>query len=140
MTKIEKRLAGEMLRLAADKFSNHGCNDLDDEIIALIPDSMCDDIRAWNGADDDDWPETSGHIGDSSLMRYLSDLLLDGAGADDSLETVGQLVDKCENYMSATELPLPPHIHVQGLSAGMKELRDRMKELYFQLGGEDVWE
>jgi len=67
------RLASEMLRLASDKFSNHGCNDLSPEITALISDDLCKKIRAWFG--DDPWPESPNHIGDSSLMAYLSDVL-----------------------------------------------------------------
>jgi hypothetical protein len=33
MTKAEMRLAGYFLQLAADEFSNHGCNDLDSEAV-----------------------------------------------------------------------------------------------------------
>ena len=57
----------------------------------------------------------------------------------DPIETIGQLVDKCENFVAATKLPAPPAMHVMGLRDGFKEMRDDLKELYFRLGGEDVW-
>ncbi len=72
-------LASQMLKLASDKFCNHGCNDLDGEALSLITDEnkLCNDIREWNG--DDPWPEKANQIGDSSLMHYLSDKLKEEA-------------------------------------------------------------
>jgi hypothetical protein len=36
MSKAEKRLTAQLLRLASEKFSNHGCNDFD--LAAVVPD------------------------------------------------------------------------------------------------------
>jgi hypothetical protein len=33
MTDKEKKLAAGLLKLAADTFANHGCNDIDDELL-----------------------------------------------------------------------------------------------------------
>lgn len=67
-------LAARMLDMASDTFSNHGCNDLDKETLNIIIDEekLCDDIRAWNGDPDEEWPEKASWIGDDSLMAYLS--------------------------------------------------------------------
>jgi len=72
-------LAANMLELASEKFSNHGCNDLNKGTIALVTDEkkLCDDIRKWNGDEECEWPESVKFIGDSSLMHYLSDKLKD---------------------------------------------------------------
>ena len=67
-------LASKMLDVASDKFSNHGCNDLDKDVLEVITDekTLCDDIRIWNGDTEDPWPESVSSVGDSSLMAYLS--------------------------------------------------------------------
>lgn len=36
MTPNEMRLAAALLHLAADEYSNHGCNDLESEVIAIM--------------------------------------------------------------------------------------------------------
>ena len=70
-------LAANMLKLASDTFSNHGCNDLSDEALSLVTDEkkLCDDVREWNGDEECEWPEKAYCIGDDSLMHYLSDKL-----------------------------------------------------------------
>ena len=69
-------LASKMLSMSSDEFSNHGCNDLDEEIITLLKstvneEELCSKIRKWNG--DDEWPQSFEQIGDSSLMHFLAD-------------------------------------------------------------------
>lgn len=75
MDKQKLLLAARMLSIASDKFSNHGCNDLDEQTLSLITDeeALCVEIRKWNG--EDDWPKAADWIGDSSLMEFLSDML-----------------------------------------------------------------
>ena len=74
-------LAANMLELASEQFSNHGCNDLSGEAVALVTDDkkLCDDVRKWNGDEECEWPEKADWIGDSSLMHYLSDKLKEEA-------------------------------------------------------------
>lgn len=43
------------------------------------------------------------------------------------LETLGLLVDKLDNGVAATALPLPPHIHVTGMKGIMAEARDELR-------------
>jgi hypothetical protein len=70
-------LAANMLELASEKFSNHGCNDLQPDALKLVTNEkvLCDDIRKWNGDTECEWPEKANLIGDDSLMHYLSDKL-----------------------------------------------------------------
>ena len=70
-------LASEMLDLAHDDFSNHGCNDLDEKVYKLITDDMLKEMRFWNSRGKDPWPEEAKFVGDSSLMAYLSYKLKD---------------------------------------------------------------
>lgn len=58
---------------------------------------------------------------------------------DERIEELGQLVDKCDNLLSATKLPFKPEAHVEGLTAGIAEMRQEILESYVALGGEDVW-
>ena len=68
-------LASKMLELASDKFSNHGCNDLDQDVIDLIADNeaLFAEMRKYNG--DNKWPQSAYQIGDDSLMSFLSEKL-----------------------------------------------------------------
>jgi hypothetical protein len=77
LTKQELLLAAEMLQLASDQFSNHGCNDLPKSALSLVSneENLCARVRAWNGDAESDWPKRAESIGDSSLMQYLSDQL-----------------------------------------------------------------
>jgi hypothetical protein len=60
--------------------------------------------------------------------------------SEEQLETIGRLVDKCEHLLGAAELPLPPHIHISGMTAGLQQCRDSLKELFFEMGGDkDTW-
>ena len=68
-------LAAKMLRLARDTFRNKTCHDLDDEVVALIPQSLCDEIRQRNSNGRDELPKSPAQIGDSTLMDYLADAL-----------------------------------------------------------------
>lgn len=63
-----------------------------------------------------------------------------------TLDVLGRAVDSAENYAEygthATTpafLRLAPDIRIDALSNGLEELRDSIKALYFELGGEDVW-
>ena len=70
-------LASEMLELAQNEFSNHGCNDLEDKIVKLIPESMLEEMRQWNSKGKDPWPWNAESVGDSGLMHFLSYKLKD---------------------------------------------------------------
>lgn len=75
--KILLQLASKMLLLANDQFSSHGCNDLDNEIIKLIPEEWCEEARQLNSNGRDPWPEEPLHFGDAGLMWFLARKLED---------------------------------------------------------------
>lgn len=61
-------------------------------------------------------------------------------------DVLGRAVDTAENYMeygthatTTAMTRLPANIRIDALSNGLKELRDTIKALYLELGGEDVW-
>ncbi len=56
------------------------------------------------------------------------------------LETLGQLVDKAENFLSLQKMPIPEKMRVESLIQAVTELRDEIKSFYLENGGEDVWE
>jgi hypothetical protein len=56
------------------------------------------------------------------------------------LRRLGLLVDRAENYLALQEFPLPPFLRADGLATALKELRDELKQLYYDAGGVDVWE
>ena len=74
MSPAEMRLAAELLDLASEVFSNHGCNDFDLE--AAMPDPRERErlIQAY-WAQEGDPEETSPDIGDDRLMGFLAERL-----------------------------------------------------------------
>jgi len=71
----ELRLAAAMLKIASEKFSNHGCNDVDEKLYEGWTDEerqqLIKDINEWDG--DEDGPSDVTYIPDWVLMAYLSD-------------------------------------------------------------------
>lgn len=72
MTKNEKRLAAELLRMAADEFSNHGCNDYEFPawFKPLEQNELMAEYEARNGKELDDTPP-----GDWEVFLALADKL-----------------------------------------------------------------
>jgi len=48
---------------------------------------------------------------------------------DELKEELGLLRDKTENLLAAGLLCLPPHIHVEGLTGGMKDIQEKLDEI-----------
>ena len=75
MTTKENQLAAEMLELASDTFSNHGCNDVEDSVYEGWTleerQQFVKEYYEWNG-DPENYSPTHLHIGDSSIMRFLA--------------------------------------------------------------------
>jgi hypothetical protein len=67
----EWELLAELLTMAEEQFENHGCNDLPDNVRAMIPPRRWREIaRAILGDDDEEWQP-----GDSDAMSYYRDLI-----------------------------------------------------------------
>tara|TARA_R110000744_G_scaffold194114_1_gene312965 strand:- start:266 stop:514 length:249 start_codon:yes stop_codon:yes gene_type:complete len=65
-------IASKLLDQASDQFSNHGCNDLDKEVLKVITDEdgITEGIR--EHFNDEGYPENVSQVADWSLMDYIS--------------------------------------------------------------------
>ena len=65
-------IASKLLDQASDQFSNHGCNDLDKEVLKVITDEdgITEGIREY--FNDEGYPENVSQVADWSLMDYIS--------------------------------------------------------------------
>lgn len=75
ISKKELALAAKMLELASDQFSNHGCNDVDENVydgwtLEEIQ-QFVKEFHEWNG-DPEEYEETFLHLGDSTIMSFLA--------------------------------------------------------------------
>lgn len=73
MNSSERKLAAHLLRMAADSFSNHGCNDLDLSQIVPDPDERNAIVRSmheWNG--DPEEYEVDDSVPDYRLQDWLA--------------------------------------------------------------------
>lgn len=75
MTKEEKLLASRLMKLAADEFGNHGCNDMDMTMFnGIAPDArqqMLTDFNIYNRTEAIDVRPIE-YVYDSSWMSYLA--------------------------------------------------------------------
>ena len=75
ISKKELSLAAKMLELASDNFSNHGCNDVDENVYdgwtSEERQQFVKEFHEWNG-DPEEYEETFLHLGDSTIMSFLA--------------------------------------------------------------------
>lgn len=84
LSRKEKKLAALLLKVAASEFGNHGCNDMDQEIldgVAFTDQEKLDlawRFNNWSGSPEDFTNSTKDfdRIGDDSWMSYLAERLL----------------------------------------------------------------
>ena len=80
MTSSEKRLLAQLLRSASDRFSNHGCNDLNQKELECLTKEewviLDKKMQIWNQTPEEHDPEHL-HLSqtDWTLMCYFSDVL-----------------------------------------------------------------
>lgn len=76
-TEKVRRLASELLSLAADRFANHGCNDLDRPSYFTAEEwqQLAKDYEQWNSGGQDE----ASPLGDWVAMAWCSVLLEKGA-------------------------------------------------------------
>ncbi len=78
-TQKDLELAANLLRLAADEFSNHGCNDIDDDLLKDWTDQeqeqLCKDYEQWNSGMN---PEEGDKINEDWILMYAIANRLDG--------------------------------------------------------------
>jgi len=58
---------------------------------------------------------------------------------DDDFETLGRMVDRLDNAVAATQLPLPPDIHIAGMKGIIESVRDDLKKFLADKGF-DPWD
>jgi hypothetical protein len=46
-----------------------------------------------------------------------------------SINDLGQLIDKCNNLLAATKLPVSASIHIEGLKGGIEEIAEELNRL-----------
>jgi hypothetical protein len=56
----------------------------------------------------------------------------------DFVERLGQLVDKIDNFLTYEKVG-PDNLARKALVSGLRDLREEVLQIYFQMGGEDVW-
>jgi len=78
MTGKEMVLAGRLLELAANEFSNHGCNDMEDTMFASWTDQEREDFRVkvWEFEGDDEAMNEGVEVFGDMAMDYLASQLI----------------------------------------------------------------
>lgn len=93
MSRDELILISNMLKLASDVFSNHGCNDIHEDIISQIsePEKVIKSVQEWFGQEageffgDDPYPSCIENCPDHLLMEYLADVALKASKLPETL-------------------------------------------------------
>ena len=52
---------------------------------------------------------------------------------------IGLLADRLDNLIGAMQLPLPAHMHLEGLRVALPEIRNALRLIYTAETGEDPW-
>lgn len=90
----ERILAARLLVRAGEHYSNHGCNDTDEELLAGISEedqkAMVERVKEWDCSPDLDHL-TFRNIGDSMWMEYLASIVEDDPSAHELLEALKTL-------------------------------------------------
>ena len=72
LSKKEMNLAAKMLELASDTFSNHGCNDIEEnfynELTNEEKDAFIKEYHEWNGEPDEEFSD----LADWTVMGFLA--------------------------------------------------------------------
>lgn len=55
------------------------------------------------------------------------------------IDEIGELADKADNLIAATNIPLRPEMHVSCLKDGLKEISEALKQYYIEQTGENPW-
>lgn len=76
MEDYEKKIISKLLKMASEKFSNHGCNDTPEELLNIMTNDQKGDLNKKMAEWDD--PESENLSGyDWLLMSYFSDKILE---------------------------------------------------------------
>lgn len=56
-----------------------------------------------------------------------------------ALEDIALQVDRIDDLLAAMSMPIDNRIHVEALKESLPEIKAKLKQAYYELGGEDVW-
>jgi len=56
-----------------------------------------------------------------------------------ALEDIALQVDRIDNLLAAMSMPIDNSIHVEALKESLPEMKGKLQQAYFELGGDDVW-
>jgi len=57
----------------------------------------------------------------------------------EQLEEIGRLVDQADNLAAASQLPVKPQIHIEGMRGGLVSISETLRKLYIEISGDDPW-
>ena len=57
-----------------------------------------------------------------------------------TVDNLGELADKADNLVAASEIPLPAKIHIEQLVIGLREMSATLKSYVIEQTGENPWE
>lgn len=55
-------------------------------------------------------------------------------------EKIGELADRLDNLLAATNLPLSPEFHLRQVKVGLEEISKELKAIYKEITGESPWD
>lgn len=55
-------------------------------------------------------------------------------------EKLGLLIDGIDNLAHALQIPMPAHLHIEGLKESLPKKVKELKEVYIEITGENPWE
>ncbi len=56
-----------------------------------------------------------------------------------ALEDIALQVDRIDNLLASMTMPIDNSIHIDALKESLPEMKGKLKQAYFELGGDDVW-
>jgi hypothetical protein len=74
----------------------------------------------------------------------VAEKMSDGIGVDPKtqalLDKIGSLSDRADNLAHAARMPgLSASIHLSGMTSGLADIRDELREAYKGFSGQDPW-
>lgn len=58
---------------------------------------------------------------------------------ESTTDKIAGIIDGMENLIAAMSMPIPSDIHVKALKVSLPDLKGRLKNIYFEMGGENLW-
>lgn len=59
---------------------------------------------------------------------------------EENKEKLGEVIETLTNLLQAMTMPVPPHIHLQGLRSELPEITKGLVDIYKTESGENPWE